>query len=137
MAANTEFCALGIATAKANFLTSVDSWTGDIFFITQPHNTNNILVATCAYADRQATITANVILARNETWTGINQFFTANPGTDTLQGATCEFVTEAVANVNNSLLSTNNTWLGTNLFTSEFRCPIQAVELQQPLSLIL
>ena len=90
-----------------------------IFFITQLQNINNTLVATCVYADRQATITANAILARNETWTGINQFFTANPGTNTLQGATCEFVTEAAANVNNSLLSTNYTWIGENLFTIE------------------
>jgi hypothetical protein len=118
LVANTEFVALGIANAKANFLTTANTWTGDNFFVTQAIGNNSTKVATCAYADVQAGITANAIIAGNSTFTGINNFTTQPAGTNTQLGATCAFVNTAVATSNTNLLTTDNTWTGINLFTA-------------------
>jgi hypothetical protein len=118
LAANTEFVQLGIANAKANFLTTTNTYSGDNFFLTKSPNNNSTAVATCAYADAQATISANAIIAGNSTFTGINTFPTAPAGTNTLQGANCAFVTNAIANSNNNLLTSTNVWTGINTFSA-------------------
>ena len=118
LVANTEFVQLGIAQAKANFLTTTNTWSGDNFFITQPMNNNSTKVATTAYADVQAGITASAVLAGNGTFTGINTFPTAPAGTTNLQGANCAFVQNAVLNVNNNILTSNNDWTGVNTFSN-------------------
>jgi hypothetical protein len=118
LAANTEFVQLGIAQAKANFLTTTNTWSGDNFFITQPLSNNSNKVATTAYADVQAGITAAAVLAGNGTFTGVNTFPTAPAGSTSLQAANCAFVANAVLNVNNDILTTNNTWTGVNTFSN-------------------